>query len=86
MKFSHAIAHRVCPALAKTACGVSVQGGFWPYPEMLGKRVAICAPGRVSRITLPMVGPRLAQYMALPSISERQVLDPLQKVVARSFE
>ena len=61
--------------------GVSGQGGFWPYPATLGKRVEVCPPARVPQIPLPLAGPRLAQYMALSSVSPRQVAEAFRKVM-----
>jgi len=76
----HVAAARGVPAVG-VVNGVSGKGGFWPYPQSLGKQVAICAPANVSRIPIPMVGPRTAQYMALSSISARQVAEALRKVM-----
>lgn len=57
--------------------GTSGRGGFWPYPESLGKRVAICGANgaalmaKLGLASLPIS--QLAQYRALLSTSVDEV-------------
>ena len=76
----HVAAALGVPAVA-VVNGVSGRGGFWPYPESLGKRVEVCMPSEVPRIPLPLIGSRAAQYAALASVSARQVADALRKAM-----
>jgi len=64
------------------ANGVAGRGSFWPYPSSFGKRVAVCAPAKVPRIPLPLIGPRLAQYAALSSVRAKEVASKLALVMA----
>lgn len=58
--------------------GVSGRDSFWPYPAELGCKVAICAPERVSRIPIPLLGSRLAQYLALSSVKAEEAVSKLE--------
>lgn len=62
--------------------GVSGRGSFWPYPASLGKQVAVCAPAKVPRIPVPLLGARLAQYLALSSVSAATVSRALGGMLA----
>ena len=64
------------------ANGVAGRGSFWPYPPSLGKRVAVCAPAKVPRVPLPLVGPRLAQFAALSSVRAKEVASKLALVTS----
>ena len=65
------------------ANGVSGRGSFWPYPDVIGKRVAVCVPAKVPQVPVPLLGSRLAQYLALSSVSAREVADALRDVLER---
>ena len=64
--------------------GVSGRGAFWPYPSELGKAVAVCAPTKVPRIPIPLLGPRLAQYLALSSVAAPDVANALAGLAEHS--
>ena len=76
----HVAAALGVPAVA-VVNGVSGEGGFWPYPESMGKRVEICMPSKVPSIPIPLIGSRVAPYMALSSVSARQAADALKKAM-----
>ena len=63
------------------ANGVSGRGSFWPYPEALGKRVVVCVPAKVPQVNVPLLGSRLAQYLALSSVSAREVAGAVAEVL-----
>lgn len=63
------------------ANGVSGRGFFWPYPPPLGDKVAICEPKQVPQIHIPLLGSRLAQYLALSSVSTEDVGAKLANVL-----
>ena len=65
--------------------GVSGRNSFWPYPASLGKRVEVCEPEEVSRIPIPLIGTRLAQYNALSSVTARQVAESLAKILQKEL-
>ena len=62
------------------ANGVSGRNSFWPYPAELGKRVAVCVPAKVPQVPVPLLGTRLAQYLALTSVSAESVGAVLAKM------
>ena len=62
------------------ANGVSGRGSFWPYPAALGKRVAVCVPAKMPQVPIPLLGTRLAQYLALSSVSAETVSATLAKM------
>lgn len=76
----HVAAALGVPAVA-VVNGVSGKGSFWPYPESMGKRVEVCMPSRVPSVPIPLIGSRVAQYMALSSVSARQVANALHKIM-----
>ena len=61
--------------------GVSGRDSFWPYPESLGKQVAVCSPAKVPRMHIPLLGSRLAQYLALSSVKAEGVARALKQVL-----
>jgi len=61
--------------------GVSGRDSFWPYPPSLGDKVAICEPKQVPQIHIPLLGSRLAQYLALSSVSAEDVGTKLANVL-----
>lgn len=65
------------------ANGVSGIGGFWPYPSSLGKKVEVCVPANIPSVPIPLLGPRLSQYLALSSISADTVAEALQCVIGK---
>ena len=72
----HAAAALGLPAVG-IVNGVSGRGAFWPYPDEMGRHVSICAPAKVPRIPIPLLGPRLAQYLALSSVAAPDVAKAL---------
>ena len=76
----HVAAALGVPAVGVTN-GVSGKDSFWPYPASLGKRVAVCAPENIPTISIPLLGSRLSQYMALSSISAECVAKKLNKML-----
>ena len=64
--------------------GVSGRHDFWPYPASLGKKVEVCIPKRIPRLPIPLLGSRLAQYIALSSVSASSVADALCRMMGVS--
>ena len=63
--------------------GVSGRDGFWPYPESLGKKVAIVEPSKKPSSFLPgIAGKQIGQYAALASISASDVFRALSGLFA----
>lgn len=63
------------------ANGVSGKSSFWPYPKELGKAVETCAPDKTPHIPIPLLGPRLAQWLALNSVSPSDVAAALARIL-----
>ena len=61
--------------------GVSGKGAFWPYPSSLGKKVEVCIPKNIPSVPIPLLGSRIAQYLALSSVSCRMVADALHRAL-----
>lgn len=61
--------------------GVSGRSDFWPYPASLGKNVEVCFPKKIPRVPISLLGSRLAQYIALSSVSASSVADALRRVL-----
>ena len=61
--------------------GFSGRDSFWPYPASLKKQVAVCVPPKVPRISIPLLGSRLAQYLALSSVKATAVSRKLNVLV-----
>lgn len=61
--------------------GSSGRDSFWPYPASLKKQVAVCVPPKVPRISIPLLGSRLAQYLALSSVKATAVSRKLNVLV-----
>ena len=73
----HVAAALGVPAVV-VANGVTGRDSFWPYPPILGKQTIACAPEKTHRISIPLLGSRLSQYLALSSVSATSVAEELK--------